>query len=309
MLEPDVLDALQRLPLRTQALWVGSRRPTAAVVEDQGPLDLMIWLDSKSRKVRTGMVVPRAQGADAMLVSLVQAMLAPAQELKPSRPGRVSVDDDASRTLLSRALAPVGIEVAAWTESQALDDAFSSMEQTLSRGPGITYLDKAGNTPELLGRFFETAVRLFEAAPWEGREETDLAAIEGLQPSPLYVSLFGGAELGLCIYLTRESARTAARGKTPTRDLLLMSYSHPDDMGPGVLVEASDHGWPLVDLECLPLLVRPDRTDDFVAHGTDVQLAIDVMEAVVKGLAQEEAAPQVELADGRILKLQRHARP
>jgi hypothetical protein len=312
MLEPDTLAEVERLPKKQQVLWVGSRRPTAAQLEDHGPLDLMIWLDSKAQKIRTGMVVPRNQGPEALAVALLQAMLEPAEDLRPFRPGSIAVEDAVSRTYLAGELQRLDIQLVDWPGSTMLDEAFANLEHTLSRGPGITYLDKPGNTPELMRSFFEASVRLFDAAPWEGREDTQLLRVDGLQPSPLFVSLLGGQgiEYGLALYLTSAAAKAAlAQHEADTPDaVLLLSYSHPGDMGPGVLVEASDHDWPMVDAECLPLLVRPDR-EDLVGRGDEIRLAVDVIDTVLGYFAATPSPSSVVLSDGRTVSVRWPAQP
>jgi hypothetical protein len=311
MIDPDVMAALRALPRRAKSTWQGSRRPTAAQIENQGPLDLMIWLDSGTRQIRTGMVAPRGAGGDAMWTALVQAMTDPAGDLKPFRPGKVALEDDASRAYVAQALQDLGIELVTWQASNVLDDAFDNMEGTLSRGPGPTYLDKPDNTPERMAPFFEAAVDLFEAAPWEGRPDTQPVRLRGLDPSPLLVSLLGdaGEEFGVAIYLTQAAAQAVIQSEDPAeatrQPVLMMTYTHPDEAGPGILAEASTHEWKLVDAECLPLLARSDRPDDFVAHGSEVDLATDVMRVLVLAMrADQPFRPgPVKLPDGRVIEV------
>ena len=127
-------------------------------------MDIGLCVDPTRQEMRTMSALPHKAGVEGLLRTLVLAMVAPVEGLRPARPTQIGIDDERLLEPLSRALEPLGIEVGL-VNSKAFDQIFDEVFEGLEF-EDAAYLNHPDVTPELVKPFF-TAARPVSAGPVE----------------------------------------------------------------------------------------------------------------------------------------------
>lgn len=251
------------LPFRRRKCWLGTRR---SVELEEGPRDLIVWMERRSGRVKAYDLVPPDCPDQAVREMFMAALR--------YRPGEVVVD----RPALAEALAPLagelGFALRVEAEVALLDDFCRQLEA--SEAPPLRFLAKADAT--VVERYLELAYDYLCLAPWETAPGDRTIRVAGLGPAPLWCSVLGsaGIERGLAVYL----AGPPEPGRWTDAPCLLLSARPGEELPASLKAEIASHGWP-VEPVGFPVLLRGDRSDDPSPLTEEFELVARVLEAVV----------------------------
>lgn len=201
---------LQKLP-QLPCVWEGDRRILSAVsaevlAEDNAssPGDCILWVDGSQGMVRAMDMVPIGTGPEATVRTLLRAMEHPHSPAKPARPQKIVVRDREIQFYLRGVLQDLGITVDYAPELPLIDELFRSFQEVVdSRPPHLP--------PAYAERLLQQAYNVWQDAPWEYLEDSQILAIELNQwdIETLYVSIMGnlGMEYGILLYRSLDSLK------------------------------------------------------------------------------------------------------
>ncbi len=301
-LSRSILKKVLKLPLLKGSVFAGGRREISYSVD--GEMSLALWADQDGQ-LRSLSASPSAQSeAEALLESLIQAMLAPSPPSVAGRPQRVLVANLAVARHLKTALAPLHTQVAVMSDPSSIEGILVEMEGALAT-MGNGYLDQDGVGPDLVLEMFEAAGEYWELSPWEWVSTKTLLVLEGLTPEPLYCSVLGseGMERGLGIYRDLRGVRRATKGESLAGlPCLALTYRKAEEYGLAVAREIDSLNLPLCEDDdgtlLAPMVCRTTALDESaLPEASDIELLREVT-AVLLDYLQTVRSP-VQLASGR----------
>ncbi|MEW6280653.1 MAG: hypothetical protein AB1758_18655 [Candidatus Eremiobacterota bacterium] len=300
---------LLELPQNPQDVWLADRRTLSGLV-DGAPVAATLWLEAATGMVRAFDVTPAANGdLGPWVESMLDAMLHPVLGTVPGRPGVIALSAPAVLAALREPLARLGVRAVPLEDSEGLDPIFANLQSFVS-SEGYEYLSRRGVKPAQVDELFHAAGRLWEAAPWDRLDNLDLLELRGLARSPLYCTVMGsgGLEQGVLVYLDARGVKAAARDdvEAMTRcQALSLTFASPEEAGPAVLMEAEEHGWPLMEDEegevYVPMALRIGGRGNPVPGPADLALLCDVL-AVVEACA-DQCPTEVSVPGGRVVRV------
>jgi hypothetical protein len=260
-----------------QTEWVGGRLTAPMYVTEGEPFrpDIILWLENGTDLIVGSTVVHPSEPASAVADCLTQALEKPLTGPR-RRPNRIRVADPA---LVEGLREVVGTDVRIDTApTPELDAVVRLMAETLPQGGGeaASYFEGGRVFPDTVAAFFQSAARLYRAAPWEVLWDSQLLSVDvpELATEGACVSVIGalGESFGVLIYDSVESHRameTMAAVLEETGEL-------PDDLGTGLLSlnfdrrndipkamrrEIARHGWEVAGPNAYPrvMLIDADR--------------------------------------------------
>lgn len=299
-LSPDEILALTSLP-GTNAVWVGGRRPMPDTAQKQ---DACFWIDIEANEVRGFDLVPHGARRDALLRLLVDAMRAPEEGHPPQRPAAVASDD----ARVSPFLAPLEIEVRNAPKG-LIDQMFEAMVDLLDEEDDLPcgYLAREGVSAATVARFFDAAATLFRRAPWKHAREHELVRIEGLRPTPIFISMDGVDDDEPAVALFERERDARALLDSAADDL------HPDALPPhlvlcyeargvdAVVDEARAQGWKLAAGNAVPVLLRTNEPEQPLAGEADLALMTAALEAVAALDTRPRQPVEVRVGEVRLV--------
>jgi hypothetical protein len=207
-LPPTTKRRLKKIP-QTHGVWEGDRRPLGNIASHletdlEGDGECIIWVDGTEGSVRAMDIVPENQGIEAVVRTLLRAIESPHHPAQPSRPQKIIVRDREIQFFLRGALQTLDIEIEYVPDLPLIDRLFQGLERVSSaRRPSLP-----DPYAELLE---ETALRVWEEAPWEVLADSDILGIEikGCDTETIYLCIMGmmSAEYGVLFYRSLDSLK------------------------------------------------------------------------------------------------------
>ncbi len=207
-LPPTTKRRLKNIP-QTPTVWEGDRRPLGNMasyldreLDESG--ECIIWVDGSEGSVRAMDVVPSHMGMEAVVRTLLRAIESPHHPTQPTRPQRIIVRDREIQFFLRGALQGLDINIEYAPALPLIDQLFEGFEQM------------EGNRPPALPNSYEallnnTAIHLWENAPWEFLADSDILAVElkGCDIERVYLCIMGmmSSEYGVLLYRSLESLK------------------------------------------------------------------------------------------------------
>lgn len=276
---------LADLPLLTGSIWSGSRRKAGFEMEDDTPVDTVVWVTQGSLELRTAQVVPSTLGASAVWEALQVAMREPAQG-EPGRPERVVVDDHSVMRALKGPLAALSIPLSYRSKLPEVDAAMEFVTNLVS-SPEVGYMNREDADEAVVAAFFEQAARFWEAAPWEDLTDVDFIRAD-LPSGSVVFSVLGQSDIeyGLSVWEDEEQARRflEVEDEEKVHHLkLFLNYETEESIGLHAYAEARKHGWALAGDDRYPLAANPSEEQGTLAGPADLRLLSQLMEVTLEG--------------------------
>lgn len=284
----------RRRATRVESTWFGSRRPLGASTAFEGAMDLLLWLDATSGRVRAFAVTPCGESPAALGELLETAIHTPLDGLASEVPRLLSVDVEVGQGSVEQVAQAHDIETVA-REMGVLDAVYERLRRELE-SPFVTPQIVEGSD---FGRFYARCAAFLERPPWRSGVRADEALrIEGLTASPLHVAFSGEAPAGLTVFLDESSALGyLLRGNAGAAPVLAVRFHDARRMA-SVAAVAATFGWKADEV---PLPTRALGAEVRLVDAPELELLMAVMD-VVRGLdfAQPFRALVTRLEDGRV---------
>ncbi len=260
--------------------WVGGTFDMPAFVTDKPKPyrpAVHLWLETAT-DLMVGAVVGEPPGTVAELGDALETAMRQPAKGRPRRPTHLRVADPAAgEALRARFGAELEVLVAPTPE---LDEAMASMRDSMASpappGTRTSYLDD-GLGPEVIGRFFGAAKRLWQSAPWNWLAEEELFAISipslGIADACLSVIGGGGEHFGVMVFDSLADYDAFARiGRLPEAHrparlpcpLFSVNFEAETDLCAALRREVRDRRWPLGGKDAYPSLLAV--TQDFISR-------------------------------------------
>ncbi len=268
---PTTVACSPATPVRTDALWLGTRRRTL-LRRDDSSLDLLLWFDPSGQTVRAFNFVASGCDSDALAVLLEQAIHRPLAGCAPATPRCIAVDMPHEQESLASAACSRGIELVSEADFTPLAAVFSQVEQFARED-----LSPSSGGVLTLSRFHELARLLWRLSPWRGVRLEEVLRIDGLDPTPIYVLLLANPPEGFTVFLDEEVALDTLLHEriSPSSALMVRFYPRPEV--PSVSRLADALGW---EGSKIPVPLRVGSQGTQMAVHEEIVLLISVMEAI-----------------------------
>jgi len=250
--------------------WVGGRLTTPFYVLEPAPFrpELVLWLELPEDLIVGHQFIDPSGPPLAFGETLAEAMASPLAG-PPRRPQRIRVAD----TLLAdevRAAAPDAEVVVAPTPE--LDRVLRLMAESMPGGADRSYFGNGRVSAETVGGLFRAAQRLFQLAPWETADDSQVLRMDipALEVEGACVSIIGalGESLGFAIfpcYVAFERFIEAMDRADVSEDVLDMgtptlslNFERGADLPASMRREAAQHGWPVAGPDAYPWVQHRD---------------------------------------------------
>ena len=269
--------------------WVGGRFSMPGyVMEGETPYrpDVAVWLETDGPFVvgthLMGPKEPAGKTVDCLVDAMKKPLVGPTRE-----PTKIRVADPELASLIRKRLGKtIKVNVAPTPE---LDEVMAEMSKGLAQGDDQepSYLEGGQVSAETLARFFKTAAKLYDQAPWEYLADDEVLQLDipDLGINGACVSIIGalGESFGALIFdsidgfeaMARVSEAAMTRGDSPinlqTR-LCSINFERGSDIPKPMRREISKHAWKVAGPRAYPivhwvdpdLLVRPMLDKDYV---------------------------------------------
>jgi len=295
-------------PMDLRGQWIGGRVPAPFYVTQPEPRrpHLVVWVDAE-RGVVPGMnmIEPDAPMDEAVDV-LVQTLERPMPTAgRVRRPASIRVADPVlAEAIRARLGDEIRVDVGSTPLLDEVIQALAEFPAPAPPGPEPSYLEEGRVPPELVGRLFEAAARLYEIAPWKAlRNESRLLALDvpELGVHEGCVSVIGalGQSYGVLLFdsidgyeaLARLDDRLqASRDPCGSGQPIFSVNFEGRDLPKALRREVKQHGWPVAGPKAYPRVMAHDP--DGVSrplHERDYRLAIALSEAVARFQTQHRA--------------------
>lgn len=264
-LDHPVLAAAKALPQVPQ-IWLGTQMRLEVPIEDAPEgVDMAMWMDRA-----TGIILASALGpaGDPGLLRkmFLQAMMDPMAPVPPCRPQAVALE---SPDLLIQ----VGDILEALHIDQTSDAGFAMVHEAVQgfleeMATRLPHPLLTGLTPPEMALFCERMADLWKAAPWRHVGDSELMAVKGLTPDPMYISIMGSMEesFGFVVFLTEDAATTMMNEFDPdmaSLPCLVATFEGEDEVGSAWPAMIQEHRWRLGKKGRYPTVMRlgqPDAT-------------------------------------------------
>lgn len=256
-------------------------------------MDVVIWVN---------------QAGDLKLVEAIEATTAPEHEFALMARAARQAQGQPERWLSLRP--ELGLE--APEDRVPLDVAYISLDQTLEAYlPGFL---GNGATTEQVAELYLAATDFWQRKLWTEVQDVQLARVEGLETTPLWVSVMGGegVERGLAIFLTKQGAVAALAEDQATLSrcpLLTLSYFEEKDAGTKLAREVEAEKWPLPEPGLFPWIVSTLREAREDPTPAEIKLVMGVVEAIQATVPMTGGYKNTTLKDGRRVRVRWPSEP
>lgn len=285
------------LPILTGETWLGDRRRSSQTVDGR-PTDVVVWVGSDGQ-----LKLVEAIEADSPVTVELELMEKAARNPLQGPAGQPE-----------RWLSPrVELKLPPPEDLRVLEAAYESLEQALDATlPG--YLGRPEVTPERVAELCLAATDFWQRQLWTEIDDVQLARLEGLDPSPIWASVMGGAELqrGLALFLNKQAAVAALNEDhaiLARSSLLSLSFLNEQEAGPRLLAEARRHNWPLPEPGLIPWLVSTRRHDRSDPTEAEITLMLEALEAVQATLPLSGSYKNHTLRSGKKIRVRWPSEP
>ncbi len=285
-------EQLKDLPVLPGQTWLGDRRRSSSLVDGMA-MDVVIWVN---------------QEGDLKLVEAIEATTSPEHEFALMARAARQAQGQPERWLSLRP--ELGLE--APEDRVPLDVAYISLDQTLEAYlPG--FLGNGAST-EQVAELYLSATDFWQRKLWTEVQDVKLARVEGLETTPLWVSVMGGegVERGLAIFLTKQGAVAALAEDQATLSrcpLLTLSYFAEKDAGTKLAREVEAEKWPLPEPGLFPWIVSTLREAREDPTPAEIKLVMGVVEAIQATIPMTGGYKNTTLKDGRRVRVRWPSEP
>lgn len=287
-----LLEQLKDLPVLPGQTWLGDRRRSASLVDGRA-MDVVIWVN---------------QAGELKLVETVEADTGVEHEWKLMARAARQAEGRPERWASPRF--ELGLE--APEDRVPLDVAYISLDQTLdSYLPGFL----GGAVPsQRVAELYLAASDFWQRKLWTEIQDIQLARIEGLETTPVWVSVLGGEgmERGLALFLNKQAAVAALQENQAVlarSPLLTLSFFNDKDAGPRLVREAESENWPLPEPGLYVWLVSTSRDPGQDPTPTEITLMMQALEAIQATLPMSSSYKNTTLQDGRRVRVRWPSEP
>lgn len=265
--------------------WVGARLPLPVLADDgDGPYrpDIALWLELPDglivgQRMLTGASEEeREDGEEGGLARALRDAIERPMAGSPRRPERVRVPEHALVPEVRAVLGEtVPLEVAPTPELEALVESMGEAlaESDEAEAAVSPYLEGGRLRAESVGELFDSAAKLYRAAPWEriGEEQVIRADLPELGVEGACLSVLGGLgeSFALLVFPSLEAwqgfvERLPEEPPESPEDVeldlgtlwLALDFERGADLPDALRREIARHGWPVADASGYPVLRR-----------------------------------------------------
>lgn len=283
--------------------WIGARLAPPLKVEREGGAyrpHALIWLEWPTGVIVGMEVVPPEEGPEALGHLLVRSMDSP-HHGEPRRPGRLRVADADTAEGVRKAVGEdIPIRVAPTPEMEAVQRSMNDFMGAGSRAEQEeSYLDGEDVSPELIANLFEAAATLFRIQPWLIATDDQVIRMDipALGVEGACISIIGelGESLGLLVFPSLEGYETFFQLSVEGLDRdnpdfgtswLALNFERGADLPDTMRREVAAHGWPVVQADAYPEVVRYERDQPRApVRAIDIHIMTACALALVKFMA------------------------
>jgi hypothetical protein len=255
-LEEAVRRVMRRNIPRTNAYWIGDRRPFGVTQQD-GPLDVVLWVERESGETRSATPVPTGTDPEALAWELLHTMECDAHELPPSMPAVVAVSSARDAEHLRTLLRPLDIDVVQRNHHDMLDPILSELVLEPTTKCGTSYIEVPGVEPQRVAVLFELATRFYLRCPWSNANLKPHLVLPRTKSMPQVTVKLNTSTEDPELQLMSVGPGWPSRNPA-TPDVLVMTYLPAETLAQELLDDIRAHHWLCSpDLRAPILMVMP----------------------------------------------------